>query len=437
MPPMNSPTITKVHAREILDSRGNPTIEVEITLNDGSFGRAMVPSGASKGQHEALELRDNDIKRYQGKGTLKAVHNVNETLRSQIIGKSFRTVQELDTLMLQVDGTPQKSKLGANAILGVSLAYINAIAVSQKRPLFLVINEMMGIPASEMQLPVPLMNILNGGVHANNGLEIQEFMVVPHGFESFTEALRAGAEVFHTLKSKLGQKGFSTAVGDEGGFAPALESNEQALSFICEAIQEAGYKLKDQISVALDAASNSFFLADAKRYALRFKGEESLDSSGMIDFYESLCEKFPLVSIEDGLDEDDWEGWKVLTQKLGKRYQLVGDDIFVTQVDRVRRGIEEKVANSVLIKVNQVGTLKETFETMLLCRENHYRTVTSHRSGETEDVTIAHLAVGSGCGQIKTGSASRSERLAKYNELLRIEEWAKTNGKPLRFAKVF
>jgi len=434
---MTSLTISQVRGREILDSRGNPTVEVQITLSDGAMGRALVPSGASKGQHEALELRDGDPNRYLGKGTLKAVRNVNETLANLVKGKSFRNVQELDTLMLEADGTSQKSKLGANAILGVSLAYVNAVAISQKRPLYLVLNEMMGVPAAEMQLPIPLMNILNGGVHANNGLEIQEFMIVPHGFSAFSEALRAGCEIFHHLKEMLHEKHFSTAVGDEGGFAPALESNEQALELICEAVRIAGYQLKTQVAVALDVASSSFYLADAKRYSLRHRGEDSIDSNGLIDFYQGLCDKFPIVSIEDGLDEDDWAGWKVLTDKLGGQCQLVGDDLFVTQVARVRRGIQEKIANAVLIKVNQVGTLKETFETMALCRENKYRAVTSHRSGETEDVTIAHLAVGSGCGQIKTGSASRSERLAKYNELLRIEEWARENGKPLRFAKVF
>ncbi len=434
---MTSLTISSVRGREILDSRGNPTVEVELTLSDGAKGRAMVPSGASKGQHEALELRDGDPERYLGKGTLKAVKNVNETLANLVKGKSFTNVSQMDALMLEADGTPQKSKLGANAILGVSLAYVNAVAISQKRPLCLVINEMMGLKSADMVLPIPLMNIINGGQHANNGLEIQEFMIVPHGFETFNEALRAGAEIFHHLKSKLEQKHFSTAVGDEGGFAPALENNEQALEIICEAVRAAHYQLKTQVSVALDVASSSFYLKDAKRYALRHNGEDSLDASGLIDFYQHLCETFPVVSIEDGLDEDDWGGWKTLTSRLGNRTQLVGDDLFVTQVDRVKRGIQEKIANAVLIKVNQVGSLKETFETMRLCRENNYRAVTSHRSGETEDVTIAHLAVGSGCGQIKTGSLSRSERLAKYNELIRIEDWAKESGKPLKFAKVF
>ena len=379
---MSSLTISRVRGREILDSRGNPTVEVELTLSDGAMGRALVPSGASKGQHEALELRDGDAKRFLGRGTLKAVQNVNETLSRLVKGKSFSKVQDLDELMISADGTPQKAKLGANAILGVSLAYVNALSVSQKRPLFLILNEMMGLSPQDMRLPIPQMNVLNGGLHANNGLEIQEFMIIPHGFPSFSEALRAGCEIFQHLKETLNEKHFSTAVGDEGGFAPALTGNEQALEVICEAIQAAGYRLKSQVAVALDAASNSFYLSDAKRYALRYNGEDAQSSDDMIEFYQSLAEKFPIVSIEDGLDEEDWSGWKTLTEKMGNRFQLVGDDIFVTQAERVRRGIKEKVANAVLVKVNQVGTLKETFETMLLCRENRYRTVTSHRSGK-------------------------------------------------------
>jgi enolase len=434
---MSNPTIASLHGREVLDSRGNPTVEVEVHLSDGSQARAIVPSGASKGQHEALELRDGDPKRYLGKGTLKAVHNVNETLAKLLVGKAFTDVQHLDTLMLEADGTSQKSKLGANAMLGVSLAYVNAIAVSQERPLYLVINEMMGLTTEDMLLPVPLMNILNGGQHANNGLEIQEFMIVPHGFPSFAEALRAGCEIFHHLKKSLEEKKFSTAVGDEGGFAPALKSNEQALELILEAIQIAGYEPGKQVALALDVASSSFFSAKEQKYHLRYGGQSVLDSAGLIEFYGDLLKRFPIVSIEDGLDEDDWAGWKQLTTRFGKQVQLVGDDLFVTQRARVERGIEEGCANAVLVKVNQVGTLKETFETMLLCRKSQYRTVTSHRSGETEDVTIAHLAVGSGCGQIKTGSASRSERTAKYNELLRIEANAGAKGHPLALARVF
>lgn len=432
-----TPTISKVHGREVLDSRGNPTVEVEIFLSDGASGRALVPSGASKGAHEALELRDGDPKRFLGKGTQKAVHNVNQNIAKLLSGRSVPSLRALDLLLLELDGTSQKSKLGANAILGTSLAYVNALAQSQKRPLFLLISELMGVQSNEMRMPVPLMNILNGGQHANNGLEIQEFMIVPHGFEDFSESLRAGVEIFHYLKKKLEDRGLSSAVGDEGGFAPQLKSNEEALEFICEAIQNAGYALGKQVSLALDVAASSFFLAEKQKYEIEYGGEKAVTKQALLDYYGGLIEKYPLVSIEDGLDENDWAGWKDMTQRFGKRLQLVGDDLFVTQTAFVERGIREGVANAVLIKVNQVGSLSETFETMALCRQNHYRTVVSHRSGETEDVTIAHLAVGSGCGQIKTGSASRSERLAKYNELLRINEWAKEHGKAIAFQNVF
>jgi len=429
--------VSKVHGREILDSRGNPTIEVEITLADGSWGRAMVPSGASTGEHEALELRDGDPKRFLGKGTLKAVKNVNEVLSKLIEGKSFKSVRDLDQLTLEADGTPQKGKYGANALLGVSLAFVHAVANQQKRPLFWVINEMLGLTEKDLKLPVPLMNILNGGLHANNGLEIQEFMIVPHGFETFHEALRSGCEVFQHLKKKLHDLHLSTAVGDEGGFAPILKSNEQALEFVSEAVQKAGYQLGKQISLALDVAASSFFDKNSQQYLLNYSGKTRISREELMSYYAGLLEKFPLVSIEDGLDENDWAGWRQLTEKFGKRTQLVGDDLFVTQPSRVSKGIAEKVANSVLIKVNQIGTLTETFDTMLLCRKNGYTAVASHRSGETEDVTIAHLAVGSGCGQIKTGSVSRSERTAKYNELLRIEEWAKTHHKIIPYQDVF
>jgi enolase len=429
--------VSKVHGREILDSRGNPTIEVEITLADGSWGRAMVPSGASTGEHEALELRDGDPKRFLGKGTLKAVKNVNEVLSKLIEGKSFQSVRDLDQLTLEADGTPQKGKYGANALLGVSLAFVHAVANQQKRPLFWVINEMLGLTEKDLKLPVPLMNILNGGLHANNGLEIQEFMIVPHGFETFHEALRSGCEVFQHLKKKLHDLHLSTAVGDEGGFAPILKSNEQALEFVSEAVQKAGYQLGKQISLALDVAASSFFDKNSQQYLLNYSGKTRISREELMSYYAGLLEKFPLVSIEDGLDENDWAGWRQLTEKFGKRTQLVGDDLFVTQPSRVSKGIAEKVANSVLIKVNQIGTLTETFDTMLLCRKNGYTAVASHRSGETEDVTIAHLAVGSGCGQIKTGSVSRSERTAKYNELLRIEEWAKTHHKIIPYQDVF
>lgn len=429
--------ISKIHGREILDSRGNPTIEVEMTLSDGSWGRAMVPSGASTGEHEALELRDGDPKRFLGKGTLKAVKNVNEDLSKLLEGKSFANVHELDQATLQADGTPQKEKYGANALLGISLAFVHAVAAHQKRPLFFVMNQMLGLSERDLRLPVPLMNILNGGLHANNGLEIQEFMIVPHGFDSFAEALRSGCEVFQHLKKKLHDLHLSTAVGDEGGFAPSLKNNEQALEFISEAVQKAGYQLGKQISLALDVAASSFFNKESHQYSLNYAGKKPIGREEMLKYYGALLEKYPLVSIEDGLDENDWAGWKQMTEKFGNRVQLVGDDLFVTQPLRVAKGISEKVANSVLIKVNQVGTLSETFDTMLACRANQYSAVASHRSGETEDVTIAHLAVGSGCGQIKTGSVSRSERTAKYNELLRIEEWARLNKQKIAYDDVF
>lgn len=429
--------ISKIHGREILDSRGNPTIEVEMTLSDGSWGRAMVPSGASTGEHEALELRDGDPKRFLGKGTLKAVKNVNEELSKILEGKSFSNVHELDQTTLQADGTPQKEKYGANALLGISLAFVHAVAANQKRPLFLVMNQMLGLSERDLRLPVPLMNILNGGLHANNGLEIQEFMIVPHGFESFSEALRSGCEVFQHLKKRLHELHLSTAVGDEGGFAPILKNNEHALDLISESVAKAGYQLGQQISLALDVAASSFFNKETQNYSMNYAGKNQITREEMLQYYASLLERYPLVSIEDGLDENDWSGWKQMTEKFGKQLQLVGDDLFVTQPMRVAKGISGKVANSVLIKVNQVGTLSETFDTMMACRANGYTAVASHRSGETEDVTIAHLAVGSGCGQIKTGSVSRSERTAKYNELLRVEEWAKLNHKKIPYENIF
>ncbi len=425
--------ITQLHAREVLDSRGNPTIEVEARLSDGSEGRSIVPSGASTGIHEALELRDGDATRYLGKGTLKAVRNVREILAPLVCEKPIADISTLDKWMIDKDGTHQKSSLGGNAILGVSLAFAHAVAQAEKLPLYDVIRQWMGRKPTEMALPVPLMNIINGGVHADNGLAIQEFMIVPHGFERFSEALRAGAEVFHHLKKILHKKGLSTGVGDEGGFAPALTSNEKALELICDAVASAGYELGKQISLALDVAASSFYDAQTKQYTMAGQKWEGLD---LVEYYSGLVEKFPILSIEDGLEEDDWAGWNALTTKIGKRTQLVGDDLFVTQESRLKRGIEAKTANAILIKVNQVGTLSETIRTMNLARENGYRSVVSHRSGESEDVTIAHLAVGSGCGQIKTGSASRSERIAKYNELLRIEERTRAAGNPLPFAKL-
>jgi len=424
-------SISSVHGREVLDSRGNPTVEVDLTLSDGSLGRAIVPSGASKGQREALELRDGDTQRFLGKGTLSAVKMVNETIANLVTGKTVDNVYTLDKWMLEADGTSQKSKLGANSILGVSLAFAQAVAVSRKRPLFTVIQEWMGVADKDLCLPIPLMNILNGGLHANNGLAIQEFMIVPHGFSRFSEALRAGTEVFQHLKIRLHDRHLSTAVGDEGGFAPSLRDNEEALQLMLEAIENAGYQPGKQISVALDVASSSFY--EEGKYV--FDGKK-IDRAQLLDIYDGFLRKYPLVSIEDGLDENDWAGWTEMTARFGKTTQLVGDDLFVTQSQYVKRGIEEKAANSVLIKVNQVGSLSETMATMKLCKQAGWTSVTSHRSGETEDTTIAHLAVGSGCGQIKTGSLSRSERTAKYNELLRIEEWAETQKRPIAYSKV-
>lgn len=412
--------ISKIYGREVIDSRGNPTVEAELTLADGSMGRATVPSGASKGEHEALELRDGDPKRFFGKGVRKAVDKINQVIPKVLVNRKFEDVRAVDKALFEIDNSQQKSSLGANSMLAVSMAFAHAASLSKKIPLYLLLNEWMGLGEKDCKLPVPFMNILNGGMHANNGLSIQEFMIVPHGFSTFPEGLRAGCEVFQTLKKYLEEKHLSTGVGDEGGFAPALRNNEEALQMISMAIEKAGYKLGSQISLALDVASSSFYNKDKKGYEL--EKNRFIDSNEMIYFFESLTEKFPIVSIEDGLDENDWDGWKRLTEKLGAKIQLVGDDLFVTDKIRVEKGIQAKVANSVLIKVNQIGTLSETFETMAKCRQSKYKTIVSHRSGETEDVTIAHLAVGSGCGQIKTGSVSRGERTAKYNELLRIAE---------------
>jgi len=431
------PTIQSVRGREILDSRGNPTIEVDVALSDGTLGRALVPSGASKGQHEALELRDGDKTRFGGKGVLKAVAAVRDRITPVIIGKSFDSPHALDAALLALDPTPQKDKLGGNSILGVSLAFARAVAASQKRPLFLAIQEWSGVGRDALRFPVPLLNVLNGGMHADNGLEFQEFMIVPHGFTVFPEALRAGTEVFHQLKDTLHRQGLSTSVGDEGGFAPRLESNEKALELLCQAIERAGYRPGTQISAALDVASGSFYNAATSSYSVRSGTRTQLESEEMIEVYASLAARFPLVSVEDGLDEGDWAGWKKLTDTLGDRLQLVGDDLFVTQKRWVEKGVAEGVANAVLIKVNQVGSLSETLDTMALCRSRGYRAVVSHRSGETEDSTISHLAVGTGCGQIKTGAPSRGERTAKYNELLRIDEWCRDNGLGHEMASVF
>lgn len=407
--------IKKIIGREILDSRGNPTVEVEITLSDGTFGRAAVPSGASTGSHEAVELRDGG-KRYMGKGVLKAVKNVNETIAKAITRKSF-TQRELDEKLIALDGTKNKGKIGANAILGVSLAFARATAYSNKKPLYTHIASLS--KNKNITLPVPMMNIMNGGAHAVNSTDIQEFMIVPHGFTSFSKALQAGTEVFHTLKKILHSKGLPTTVGDEGGFAPSLPTNEDALKLVVEAIEKAGYKSGKQISIALDVASTELY-KDGK-YHLESENK-TFTSEEFVEYYEKLVAKYPIISIEDALAEDDWDGYKLLTSKLGKKVQLVGDDLFVTNVERLQKGIDQDVCNSILIKFNQIGTLTETLDAIALGVEAGYTSIISHRSGETEDSTIAHIAVGTGAGQIKTGSLSRTDRIAKYNQLLRIEE---------------
>ncbi|HZG16499.1 MAG TPA: phosphopyruvate hydratase, partial [Candidatus Bathyarchaeia archaeon] len=406
--------ITDVYAREILDSRGNPTVEVEVYLEDGSFGRACVPSGASTGAYEAVELRDDDKSRYLGKGVLKAVENVNEIIAPEIIGMDALDQVGIDMLMIELDGTPNKAKLGANAILGVSMAVAHAAANSLGVPLY---NYLGGFNAK--QLPVPMMNILNGGKHADNTVDIQEFMVMPVGAESFTQALRMGAEIFHSLKKVLNAKGLNTAVGDEGGFAPNLKSNEEAITTILEAIKAAGYEAGKDVFIALDVAATEMY-KDGKYH---FEGEGVVKSTDeMIEFYAELASKYPIISIEDGLSEDDWDGWKKLTERLGKQVQLVGDDLFVTNTERLARGIETSTGNSILIKVNQIGTLTETFDAIEMAKRAGYTAVISHRSGETEDATIADIAVATNAGQIKTGAPSRTDRVAKYNQLLRIED---------------
>lgn len=408
--------IARVHAREILDSRGNPTIEVDVLLDDGSRGTAAVPSGASTGEHEAVELRDGDKSRYLGKGVLKAVANVNNTLAPAVIGMDAADQRAIDTRMIELDGTPNKGKLGANAILGVSLAAARAAAESAGLPLF----KYLGGPNAHV-LPVPMMNILNGGKHADSNVDLQEFMVFPLGAPTFREGLRWGVEVFHALKSVLKKRGLNTAVGDEGGFAPSLPSNEEALKCIMEAIEKAGRKPLEEVAICLDPAASEFFDTEKRKYILKGENRE-LTPAQMVDYYAELCKKYPIVSIEDGMAEDDWEGWKMLTDKLGSKHQIVGDDLFVTNVKRLARGIETGVANSILIKVNQIGTLTETLDAIEMAHRAGYTAVVSHRSGETEDVTIAHIVVGTNAGMIKTGSACRTDRIAKYNELLRIEE---------------
>ncbi|AEJ42674.1 phosphopyruvate hydratase [Alicyclobacillus acidocaldarius] len=406
--------IFDVHAREVLDSRGNPTVEVEVELESGAKGRAIVPSGASTGAHEAVELRDGDKGRYQGKGVLKAVKNVNEIITPEIIGEDALDQIAIDNLLISLDGTPNKGKLGANAILAVSIAVAKAAAAEVGLPLYRYLG---GTYAHT--LPTPMMNILNGGKHADNTVDIQEFMVVPHGAPTFREALRMGAEIFHSLKKVLADKGLSTTVGDEGGFAPNLKTNEEAIQVIVEAIEKAGYKPGEQASIALDIASTELY----KDGQYHFEGEGVTRSADeLIHFYEGLLSKYPILSIEDGLAEDDWDGWKNLTAALGGKVQLVGDDLFVTNVERLKMGIDRGVGNSILVKVNQIGTLTETFAAVELAKKNRYTAIISHRSGESEDTTIADIAVALNTGQIKTGAPSRTDRVAKYNQLLRIEE---------------
>ncbi len=419
-----STLIQSIHAREILDSRGNPTLEAEIKLKGGACGRAAVPSGASTGEHEAVELRDGDPKRYLGKGVLKAVKNVNEIIQKNLIGVDAAKQEELDSLLIKLDGTENKSKLGANALLGVSLAAAKAAAHAKGLPLY----QYLGGSEATL-LPVPMMNIINGGVHADNNVDLQEFMIMPFGAPKFSEALRMGAEIFHHLKKILHSKKLSTAVGDEGGFAPDLKSNEEALDVIMQAIEKAGFKAGPEVKIALDPASSSFYGQDKTggnknpgKYILRAETKPVKTAEEMVEFYEKLCKQYPIFSIEDGLAEDDWQGWKLLTDRVGSRVQLVGDDLFVTNTKRLAEGIKKGVANSILIKVNQIGTLTETLQAVRLAQKNNYTAVMSHRSGETEDTTIADLAVALRTGQIKTGSTSRTDRLAKYNQLLRIEE---------------
>ncbi len=410
------PNITSVHAREVLDSRGNPTIEVEVYTESGAFGRAIVPSGASTGEYEAIELRDGDKGRYLGKGVLKAVKNVNEIIAPAVVGYDCTMQPFLDKLMIDLDGTPNKGKLGANAILGVSLAVARAAADYVGLPLYKYLG---GFNAKV--LPTPMMNIINGGSHADNSIDFQEFMILPVGATSFKEALRMGAEVFHNLKKVLHAKGFNTAVGDEGGFAPDLSSNEAGIEAIMEAIKKAGYVPGKDVCIGMDVAASEFYDAEKKLYVLEGEKKE-MTNKELVDFYAGLVDKYPIISIEDGLDQNDWEGWAMITKKLGKKIQLVGDDLFVTNTERLARGIKEGIANSILIKVNQIGSLTETFNAIEMAKKAGYTAVVSHRSGETEDSTIADISVATNAGQIKTGSLSRTDRIAKYNQLLRIEE---------------
>ncbi len=408
--------ISEVFAREILDSRGNPTVEVEVVLESGEMGRAAVPSGASTGVYEAVELRDADKSRYMGKGVLNAVDNVNEIIAPELIGMNVFDQVGIDQMLIELDATDNKGKLGANAILGVSMAVAKAAAEELGMPLFQYLG---GVNAKV--LPTPMMNILNGGEHADNNVDIQEFMVMPVGADSWAEALRIGAEIFHSLKSVLKSKGLSTAVGDEGGFAPNLASNEEALKSIVEAIEKAGYKAGDEVKIAMDAAASSFYNADKKKYVLAGEGKE-FTSEEMVTFYEDLVSKYPIISIEDGLDENDWDGFKLMTEKLGDKIQIVGDDLFVTNTSKLEEGIKKGIANSILIKLNQIGTITETLDAIEMAKRAGYTAIISHRSGETEDTTIADLVVAVNAGQIKTGAPSRTDRVAKYNQLIRIEE---------------
>lgn len=408
--------ITDIYGREILDSRGNPTVEVEVHLEDGSVGRAAVPSGASTGAFEAVELRDGNSERYLGKGVSKAVDNINMEIAPELIGLESENQVEIDAILLDIDGTPNKSRLGANALLGVSLAVARASAASLRMPLYRYIG---GVNAKV--LPVPMMNILNGGEHADNNVDFQEFMIMPVGAPSFKEALRMCAEVFHNLKGVLAANGLNTAVGDEGGFAPDLNSNEEALKYICEAIEKTGYKLSVDFKIAMDPAATEFYNAETKVYELKGEGR-SLTTEEMINYYADLMEKYPIISIEDGLSEEDWDGFKAKTDRLGSKLQIVGDDLFVTNTERLKRGIDNNTANSILVKVNQIGTLTETLNAIEMAQKAGYTAVISHRSGETEDTTIADIAVAVNAGQIKTGAPSRSDRVAKYNQLLRIED---------------
>ena len=409
--------IIEVHARQILDSRGNPTVEVDVLTDDGAIGRAAVPSGASTGIHEAVELRDNDKKKYVGKGVLKAVKNVNTLISDAIVGFDITQQAAIDEALIALDGTPNKSKLGANAMLAVSMAVAKAAAEEAALPLFRYIGG-----TNAKTLPIPMMNILNGGAHADNKIDFQEFMVMPVGASSFSEGLRWGVEIFHTLKSVLKKKGYSTNVGDEGGFAPNIQSNEEAIETVLTAISAAGYKTGSQIVIAMDAANSELWDAKKKKYVFHKSSGKVMSSDELVKYWEKWVKQYPIASIEDGMAEDDWNGWKALTEAIGSKCQLVGDDLFVTNVDRLQTGIDKKIANGLLVKVNQIGTLTETINAVTLAQHNGYNTIMSHRSGETEDTTIADLAVALNCGQIKTGSASRTDRIAKYNQLIRIEE---------------